>query len=306
MDLWLIKVYTINLIMKNPLAAQIKSNNLKVYLWMAGLTVIIGILGSLISYRFNWGLTGTGSFLLIAGIIDFIAYFFSDKIVLRISRAMPVSKEQIPELYEITARLCAKANIPFPKLYIMDDNTMNAFATGRNYEHSAVAVTKGLLQKMNLDEVESVIAHELSHIKNYDMRTMAIVAVLVGLVSIIADLYWSSNVMNKAQEKDRSGALAIIGAILSIFAPLSAFFIQMAISRKREFAADAGSATLTQKPKALASALRKISMDIRLPKHFSASTAHLYFSSPSRDSWIDKLFSTHPPISERIKILETI
>lgn len=292
--------------MENSIASQIRNNNLKVYFLIAILTAIIGLLGSLISYYFNWGLTGTGSFLVVAGIINFIAYFYSDKIILRVTRAKPVSKEQAPEYYEVVSRLCAKANIPFPKLYILDDNAMNAFATGRNYNHSAVAVTKGLLQKMTLDEVEAVIAHELSHVKNYDMRTMAVVSILVGAISIIADLYWSSNIVNKAQEKDTSGATAIIGAILSVFAPLTAFFIQMAISRKREYVADAGSAELTKKPKALASALRKISMDIRLPKHFSASTAHLYFSTPSADSFIDKLFSTHPPIDERIKLLETI
>lgn len=292
--------------MENRIASQIRNNNLKVYLWIGILTATVGILGSLISYYFNWGLTGTGSFLLVAGIIDFTAYYYSDRIVLRISQAVPVSKEQVPELYEIVSHLCIKAGISCPKLYLMDDNTMNAFATGRNYEHSAVAVTKGLLQKMTPAEVEAVVAHELSHIRNYDMRTMAIVSILVSFISIAADLYWSSNVMNKAQEKDQSGSLAIIGAVLSIFAPLSAFFIQMAISRKREFVADAGSAELTQNPKALASALRKISMDIRLPKHFATSTAHLYFSTPSTDSWMDKIFSTHPPISERIQILETI
>lgn len=292
--------------MENSLAAHIRGNNLKVYFGMALLVATIGLLGTLISYYFNWGLTGTGSFLLVAGIIDFIAYFYSDKIVLRISRAKPVTKEQVPELHELVSRLCSKANIPLPKLYVIDDNAMNAFATGRNHTHSAVAVTKGLLQKMTLEEVEAVIGHELSHVKNYDMRVMAVVAVLVGFISIIADLYWASNVMGKVQDKDRSGVVAIIGAILSVFAPLSAFFIQMAISRKREFIADASGAALTEKPKALASALRKISMDIRLPKHFSASTAHLYFSTPSKDSFIDKLFSTHPPIEERIKILNTL
>ncbi len=276
------------------------------YVWIVILTTIIGILGSFISYYFNWGLTGTGSFLLVAGIIDFIAYFYSDKIILRVTRAKPIHREQAPEYYEIVERLCEKAHIPFPKLYILDDNGMNAFATGRNYTHSAVAVTKGLLQKMTLDEVEAVIAHELSHVKNYDMRTMAVVSILVGAISIIADLYWLSSVVHKAQEKDTSGAVAIIGVILSVFAPLTAFFIQMAISRKREYIADAGSAELTHNPRALASALKKISMDIRLPKHFSASTAHIYFSTPSADSLIDKLFSTHPPIEERIKLLETI
>ncbi len=292
--------------MNNSLSTQIRNNNLKVYLWITILTIIIGVFGSLISYYFNWGLTGTGSFLLVAGIIDFIAYFYSDKIVLRIARAVPLGKEQAPELYGVISRLCTKANIPFPKVYLLDDNAMNAFATGRNYTHSAVAVSKGLLQKMTLDEVEAVVAHELSHIRSYDMRTMAIVSILVGAISIIADLYWSSNIINKAQEKDTSGITTIIGMILSIFAPLSAFFIQMAISRKREYIADAGSAELTGKPKSLASALKKISMDIRLPKHFSVSTAHLYFSSPSTDSFIDKLFSTHPPIGERIRILEAL
>lgn len=290
--------------MEKSITSQIRDNNLKVYFLMAILTATIGLLGSLISYYFNWGLTGTGYFLIAAGIIDFIGYFFSDKIILRIAKAKPVSQEQAPEYYEIVSRLCAKAHLPMPKLYLLEDNTMNAFATGRDQHHSAIAVTKGLLQKMTLDEAETVIAHEISHIGNNDMRTMAIVSILVGAISIIADLYWSSSIVSKAQEKDNSGVTAIIGAVLSIFAPLTAFFIQMAISRKREFVADAGSAQLTQKPQALASALRKISMDIRLPKHFSASTAHLYFSATSIDSFIDKLFSTHPPIEQRIKLLE--
>ena len=292
--------------MENSIASQIRNNNLKVYFLITILTVIIGLLGSLISHYFKWGLTGTGAFLVGAGIINFIAYFYSDKIIFCITKAKPVSKEQVPEYYEIVSRLCAKTNIPFPKLYLLDGNEMNAFATGRNYNHSAIAVTKGLLQKMTLDEAEAVIAHELSHIRNYDMRTMAIVSILVGAISIIADLYWSSNIINKVQEKDTSGVTTIIGMVLSIFAPLTAFFIQMAISRKREYIADAGAAELTKNPKALASALRKISMDVRLPKHFSASIAHLYFSTPSVDSFIDKLFSTHPPIDKRIEILENM
>lgn len=292
--------------MNNALAAQIRNNNLKVYLSMAALTAIVGILGSLVSYFFSWGLTGTGSFLVAAGIINFVAYFYSDKIVLGVARATPISKEQVPELYEIVSRLCLKSKIPVPTLYLLNDNGMNAFATGRDQSHSAVAVTKGLLEKMTADEVEAVVAHELSHIRNYDMRTMAIVSILVGFVSIVADLYWSSSAMGKAQEKDSSGALAIIGAVLSIFAPLSAFFIQMAISRKREYVADAGAAEMTEKPRALASALKKISMDIRLPKHFSVSTAHLYFTTPASDSLIDQLFSTHPPIAERIRLLEAM
>jgi heat shock protein HtpX len=284
--------------------SQIRNNNLKVYVWMAILTAFIGVLGSFISYYAHWGLTGTGVFLFISAMINFLAYFFSDKIILRLSKATPVTAEQAPEYYEIVSHLSQKAGIPMPKLYIIHDTTMNAFATGRDYNHSAVAVTMGLLQKMTKDEVEAVLAHEISHIKNYDMRIMAVVSILVSFISIIADFYWSSRLMSKSQERDNSGFLTIIGVILSIFAPLSAFFIQMAISRKREFIADALSAKLTNNPKSLAAALKRISMDIRLPKHFNTSTAHLYFSSPSSDTFIDKLFSTHPPIEERIAALE--
>lgn len=290
----------------NPtIAQQIRDNNLKVFLWMGILTAVIGVFGSIISYYFDWGLTGTGYFLLVAATFNLIGYYFSDKIVLSISKAIPVTKEQAPEYYEIVSLLCTKINIPMPKLYVLREETMNAFATGRNYNHSAVAVSKGLLQNMNKEEVEAVIAHELSHIQNYDMRTMAIVAVLVGAINIFADLFWSSRIMSQANDRDKSGYVAIVGIVLSIFAPLSAFFIQMAISRKREFVADAGSAQITGKPQALISALRKISMDIRLPKHHSVSTAHLYFSTPGKDTFIDKLFSTHPPIEERIKALES-
>ncbi len=292
--------------MNTSISQQIKDNNIKVYFWMGILTLTIGILGSLISYYLHWGLTGTSSFLLVAGIINFISYFYSDRIVLRISKAKPVIKDQAPDYYSIVEKLCAQINIPMPKLYILDESTMNAFATGRNYTHSAIALSKGLLQRMTADEVEAVIGHELSHIQNYDMRTMAIVSVLVSFISIVADLYWSSTIINRSQDKETSGMIATIGAILSVFAPLSAFLIQLAISRKREFIADARSAEITGKAKSLASALQKISMDIRLPKHMTVSTASLYFSTPNQDSFIDTLFSTHPPIEERIKILETL
>ncbi|PJC36991.1 hypothetical protein CO046_02700 [Candidatus Peregrinibacteria bacterium CG_4_9_14_0_2_um_filter_53_11] len=291
---------------ENSIASQIRNNNLKVYLMIAILTAIIGLFGTVLSYTFNWGLTGTGYFLVAAGVINFIAFFFSDRIVLRIAKAKPVSREQAPELYQIVEKLCIKAELPMPKLYLLNDTTMNAFATGRDHSHSAVAVTRGLLEKMRKEEAEAVLAHEISHIRNYDMRTMAVVSILAGFVSILADLYWSSTLFNRGQDRDSSGTMALIGAALSLFAPLTAFFIQLAISRKREYVADAGSAELTAQPKALASALRKISMDVRLPKHFSSSTAHLYISSPGRTSLLDRLFSTHPPLEERIKILENL
>lgn len=273
---------------------------------MVILTSLIGALGGLVSYIFNWGLTGTSVFIIIAGVFNFVAYFYSDRLVLRATGAKRLKREQAAELFSIVEELCAKAKIPMPAVYIIEDRMMNAFATGRNYEHSAIAVSRGLLERMTPQEVEGVIAHEISHIRNYDMRLSAIVSVLVGFVSLVADMYWSSQMMSKAQEKDRSGYLALIGVVLAVAAPLSAFLIQMAISRKRETLADLSGVELSQHPLALASALKKISIDMRFPKNISPATAHLYFSTPNRDSFIEKLFATHPPIEERITLLENM
>lgn len=292
--------------MRSSIASQIRSNYLKTYLSVAILTAIVGILGSLISYFFGWGLTGTGCFLIAAGIIDFVSFYYSDKVVLKISGATPLSPNQLPELHEIVARLCNTAKIPRPSLYLLNDNSMNAFATGRDINHAAVALTKGLIQKMTPLEVEAVVAHELSHIRNNDMRTMAVISILAGFISIVADFYWTSLMLSRADEKDSSGILATIGAILSIFAPLSAFLIKLATSRNHEFNADAGAAELTNNPQALITALRRLSMEIKLPKRFCSSTAHLYFCAPNADSLLEKMFSTHPPIIERIAHLETL
>lgn len=288
------------------LQEQIRSNIFRSYVWMVILTTAIAALGSLLSYFFNWGLTGTSSFIVVAGVINILAYFFSDKIVLRASGAKSISKERAPELFQVIENLCTTANLPMPAIYLIDDSTMNAFATGRNHEHSAIAVTRGLLERMNKDEIEGVLAHEVSHILNYDMRFSAIIAVLVGFISLIADMYWSSQIASQAQDKDRSGVLAIIGVVVAVIAPLSAMFIQLAISRKRELLADVTGANLTKRPRSLASALNKIAHDVRLPAHYSRATAHLYFSAPSRDDFIEKLFASHPPIDDRIKILQSL
>jgi heat shock protein HtpX len=283
---------------------QIRDNSRKTFLAMAFLTTLIGILGSALSYIFQWGLTGTGWFLIIAGCIDFIAFFFSDRIVLKASGAKQLEKNQAPELFLIIEKLCMQENLPLPKLYLINDTSMNAFATGRNTKHAAIAVTRGIVEKLSEDELTGVIAHELSHIQNNDIRTMAIITVLVGGISLIADMFWYSSFATKSQEKDRSGMIAWIGVGLAIFAPLTAMLIQLFISRKRELIADATAAHMTQKPKALASALQKISMNVIMPTHTSRATAHLYFSSPSRgEALLDKLFSTHPPIEERINLL---
>jgi heat shock protein HtpX len=184
---------------------------------------------------------------------------------------------------------------------------MNAFATGRNPQHAAVAVTLGLLENLDPAEVRAVLGHEISHVRNGDMRLMAVVSILAGFISIVADIYWRSGVAAKAGEKDRSGTVAFIGLFISLIAPLAAMLVQLAISRSREFMADASGAELSNGAASLVSALRKISLDRRPLPYASPATAHLYFSSPLQvGSFIDRAFSTHPPLEERIAALMRI
>jgi heat shock protein HtpX len=293
--------------MQQNIEQQIRSNIFRSYLWMVILTTGIAALGALLSYFFSWGLTGTSSFIVVAGVINFFAYFFSDKIILRATGAKPLPETKAPELYIMIRKLISENELPMPAVYLVEDRTMNAFATGRDQVHSAIAVSRGLLERMTPEEIEGVLAHELSHIKNYDMRLSAIIAVLVGFISLLADMYWSSQVASRIGEKDRSGVLAIIGVVIAVIAPLSAMFIQLAISRKRELLADACGAQLSKHPHALASALNKIAHDVRLPAHYSSATAHLYFSMPTKSTGlIERLFSTHPPIEERIALLKSL
>jgi heat shock protein HtpX len=285
----------------------IKQNNFKIYLCMAILTCILGLLGSVISYYTHWGLTGTGVFLIFSGIINFVAFYFSDRLILHISGAHPVERAQVPELFEIVDSLCRSNNMPIPKVYLINTDAMNAFATGRDMDHSAIAVTRELLEKLSPQEVKGVVAHELSHIKNGDMRLMAVISILAGFISILADMYWHTISVSKAGEKDRSGVVALIGTLLSFFAPLTAMFIQLAISRRREFIADASAAEMTHNPIWLAEALRKISMNQKPLPSISSTTAHLYISNPySSDGWLDRLFSTHPPVGDRIAVLNSL
>ena len=282
----------------------IQKNQTKVFFYMAGMTAFIGILGYFISTHFNFGLTGTGIFLIIAGIIDFIAYFFSDTLVLKSSNAKPITKETIPEYYELVKELCDRNDIQMPKLYMIDNNSINAFATGRNKNRAAVAVTRGLLEKLTPDEIKGVVGHELSHIEGGDMFLMSAISILVGFISILADMFWYSSAMNRVSSRDNSGVTAIIGIVLSIFAPITATLIKLSISRVREYSADANGAKLCGNPLFLANALSKIKNDrITLP-YASKATAHLYFSSPFKQDIFEELFSTHPNIDERIKRLK--
>lgn len=282
-------------------------NKVRVFLYMTALMIILGALGRFLSGAFHWGLTGTSVFLAAGAIINLVAYFFSDSLILRSAKAKRLTSAQVPELFTMVEDLTREIQLPMPKLYLIDDPAMNAFATGRNPSHSAVAVTRGLLTKLTPDEVKGVVAHELAHVRNWDTLLMTATATLAGLISILADVYWRSRIVSKAEEKDRSGILAVISMALAIFGPLAALFIQLAISRQREFLADASGAKMTRNPSYLASALQKISRDRRPLPGMNAATAHLYFSNPMKaGGLVDKLFATHPPIEERIERLQQI
>ena len=237
--------------------------------------------------------------------MNFFSYWYSDKIVLSISGARPADKNQFWDLYTVTENLAITAGIPMPKLYVIPDPAPNAFATGRDKEHAAVAVTEGLLSLLTKTELEGVIAHELSHIRNRDILLSTVVVVLVGFISIMADIFLRGMIFGGGRDRDSKGGglLIIVGLVLAILSPIAVTLIQLAISRKREFLADASGALLTRYPDGLASALQKISSYPGQMKSAHQATAHLYISNPFRGKHVAKLFMTHPPVEERIATL---
>lgn len=290
-------------------AAQniIRQNTMKSWIYMGLLTSLMVILGNALANAFHCG-SGVTSFILVVSLlINLGAYFFSHKLVIWLSKGKPLTKAMSPEIHGIVDALCRKAELPKPQLYYIETDAMNAFATGRSHNHAAIALTRGLIEKLNTNELSGVIAHELAHIQCLDMRLMAIVSVLGGMISIFADLFWHSRLVSKASEKDNSGIMSVISLLLSLIAPITAMFIQLGISQKREFVADALAVTLTQNPDGLITALEKLKRDhIPLPQ-MTQATAHLYFSNKTgSSSLVKRLFSTHPPISERIEKLRQL
>lgn len=237
------------------------------------------------------------------------SYWYSDSLVIKMSGAHPVTRAQYFDLWNAVENLSITAGLPMPKLYVIDDASPNAFATGRDKEHAAVAVTTGLLAILNKTELEGVIAHELSHIGNRDTLLGTVVVVLVGFIAIMSDMFMRTSMWggSRNRENNAGAILMIIGIVLAILAPIIAQLIQLAISRKREFLADASGALLTRYPEGLASALEKISAYPVGLQRVSTATAHLYISNPLKDgkavSFMSKLFSTHPPAEERIAAL---
>lgn len=289
-----------------------ESNLRKTWLLMTGFLILIIALGWLFSYLF-----GNQNILFFAVIFSILtsvsSYWYSDKIVLSLMKAKPIAKRDNPELYRIIENLCIAAGLPLPKIYIIEEPQPNAFATGRDANHAVVAVTRGLLNKLERVELEGVIAHELSHIGNKDMLLQTIVVILVGIVALLSNFFlrisfWGGG---RRDSRDSGGSLlAILGIVAVILAPIAATLIQLAISRKREFLADASGALLTRYPEGLALALEKISADPNPLRVANNSTAHLFIASPFRGreakSWFIKLFMTHPPIEERVEALRQL
>lgn len=240
------------------------------------------------------------------------SYFYSDKIVLATSGAKQIKKSDNPELFRIVENLSIASGLPMPKVYIIDDPSPNAFATGRNPKHASVAATTGILERLTEAELEGVMAHELSHVKNFDTRLLMITAVLVGFIALLTDifmrnLFWGGMGRRDNEDNRANAVFLVVGIILAILAPIIASLIQLAVSRKREFLADASGALLTRYPEGLASALEKIAADPRPLRTASNATAHLFIVNPLKgkkvQSFFVNLFNTHPPLEERIKIL---
>lgn len=295
--------------------SQISANKTKTWLiivlFILFITTILFVYGKASGY----GLSYAGIGLIISGLMTFASYYYSDKMILGMSGAKQIQKKDNPQFFRIVENLCIGAGLPMPRVYIINDSATNAFATGRDPKHSVVCVTTGILEKLNKAELEGVIAHELSHIQNYDIRVMSVVVILVGLVALLADffmrsLWYGGQRRNRDSNNNAQSIFLIIGIVLAILSPLIATLIQLAVSRKREFLADASGSLLTRYPEGLASALEKIAKDKEPLEAANNATAHLYISNPFKPKtsghWFTNLFNTHPPIEERIKILRSM
>jgi len=277
--------------------------------------VITVIIGWWASYYFELGPGFVLLMFIIAVVMALMSFFQGDKIALSVAGAKQIKKEDNPYVYRMVENLCITTGLPMPKVYVINDPALNAFATGRDPEHASIAVTTGLVQTLENEELEGVLAHELSHVKNYDIRLMMVVIISVGFIALISDIalrsfFWGGRGRSSGSKGNAAAILLIVGLVLAILAPLASKLIQLAISRKREFLADASGALITRYPDGLASALEKIQHSTQPLKRANRATAHLYIANPfKRDtmkSSISRLFSTHPPIEERIKRLRHI
>ncbi len=276
-------------------------NTFKTAFLLTALTLVLVLGGRALA-----GPRGMTFALALAVIMNGVAYFFSDRIALAASGAQPVSREQAPRLYAVLERLCGKANLPMPKLYLIPQAAPNAFATGRNPQHASVAVTAGLLELMNDEELEGVIAHELSHVRNYDILTTSVAATLAGAITWIAEMgRWAMIFGGGARDDDDRGGGGVAGLLMLFLAPLAALLLQLMISRRRELAADETGARMVGHPHGLISALEKLgAYNKKIPMDVSPATSSLFIVAPlSAGQIVTGLFSTHPPLEQRIAAL---
>ncbi|ODS42390.1 MAG: zinc metalloprotease HtpX [Candidatus Altiarchaeales archaeon IMC4] len=284
---------------------QTTRNRRNAWLLFLGFFAVMYVLGWVISAYYGMGDFGIILILALALVYSMISYYLGSLMILGVNGAKEAKKEEYPYLYNTVEGLSIAAGLPMPKVYVMDDPSPNAFATGRDPAHSSVAVTTGLLGRLNRLELEGVIAHELSHIKNYDIRFTMLVIAMVGAIGLLAGfasrMFWHGG----GRRDKNSGAIMIIAVVVAILAPLFAHLVKLAISRKREYMADATGALLTRYPKGLADALKKIAQAEPM-KSADQTSAPLYISNPFGRNAISGLFSTHPPIEDRIKRLESM
>jgi heat shock protein HtpX len=265
-------------------------------------------LGLMLAGQYIGGQNGMIWALIIAGVMNFVSYFFSDKIALAMYRAQPVTREQLPRVYNVVERLTQRIGLPMPKIYLIPTPSPNAFATGRNPAHASVAVTQGILDLLDDEELEGVLAHELGHVRNRDILTSSIAATLAGAITLLARMAYFANIFGGygggRDSRDRGGSSPLVALLMMIFAPIAAMLIQLWVSRTREYAADETGAHFTGNPYALARALQKLdAYSKRMPLAASPSTAHLFIVKPYVGDLFASLFSTHPPIPKRIERL---
>ncbi|MFZ5639089.1 MAG: zinc metalloprotease HtpX [Bacillota bacterium] len=278
-------------------------NTLKVWLLMGALSILLVLLGSAIG-----GQSGAMLFFIIAMAMNFFSYFYSDKIAIKMTGSYPVTEAEAPELYAMVRKLSQRAGIPMPKLYVTPSDQPNAFATGRNPSHSAVAVTEGIMRLLNRSEVEGVLAHELAHIKNRDVLVGTIAAALAGAITMMANAFQWAAIFGMGRSDDEEGGGSMAGGLVMAFlAPIAAMIIQMAISRSREYMADATGARIAGTSDGLANALIKLeSAAHRMPMAVNPAASHLFIVNPLSGASLMKLFSTHPPIQDRVARLRNI
>ncbi len=293
--------------------SQIGANRLKTVVLMIVFTIFITVLVYIftqaLGYQSSSGLFFVGVALFISGIMNFIAFYNSDKMVMKMAGAQKIDVKSHPQLYKLVENLSIGSGIPIPKIYVIPDEAPNAFATGRDPNHASIAVTTGLIAVMTKTELEGVLAHELSHIGNYDTRLMTVVVILVGVIAMLADFFGRFMFFGggNSNRESKNSMFLILGLVAAILAPIAAQLIQLAVSRKREYLADATGSLLTRYPDGLADALEKIAAYQKPVKGATAATAHLYITNPLGSGQFKRsfanLFSSHPPVKDRIKTL---